>query len=72
MKSAGAAIHRVQLFPDNCSAPFPALVVRNSVAANVKRIASASPVVSGTFDIEYDGLSITGSHTDQLNLTVLD
>lgn len=61
VKNKAAGVYQVQLFPVNCSSPFPMMAVRNSVGARVVNKKRASPPVSGTFDVEYSGISLQGS-----------
>lgn len=57
--SAAAGEYTVQLYPVNCSYPFSVMSVRNGQAP-VSRVESASPPVTGTFDLMYNSQTIRG------------
>jgi len=51
--------HTIKMYPVNCSYSFSQFTVSNGAAA-VTRGATASPPVSGTFSIAYNGKTLGG------------
>lgn len=56
----GSEAFLVQMFPVNCSYPFATFT--SSAGAKVTSVASASPPVTGTFDVRYGNEAVSGRH----------